>query len=251
MPAVIFAIGLLLRVLMLTGPKSFWGDEWFSLGLAQRSFAEVFWASIHDVHPPFYFLLLRAAVCCFGQGEWAFRLVSFVAGLGTLAAVYRLSRLIFQNQTARWAIFLTAISPYWLQSSNEVRSYSLLGFLASLTAVFFAEALCHPEKKFWKWAYAMSAIFLVYTEHYGWFLVAAAIAAQGYLWTRKKLPLGLGRAQRVMLIFAVPSLCLIGYQAVFGEHMFDLSRVREYFAWPLIFKKIVGIFWHFSSGYRF
>ncbi|MBI3316063.1 MAG: hypothetical protein HYZ87_03725 [Candidatus Omnitrophica bacterium] len=54
-----------------------------------------------------------------------------------------------------------------------------------------------------------------------------------------------------MLIFAVPSLCLIGYQAVFGEHMFDLSRVREYFAWPLILKKIVGIFWHFSSGYRF
>ena len=48
----IFVAGLALRTLMLLSEKSLWGDEFFSIELAVKPFAQVFMGAIHDVHPP-------------------------------------------------------------------------------------------------------------------------------------------------------------------------------------------------------
>ncbi|GEM_PF-1863637 len=254
MTALLLAAGVGLRTLMLFSPKSFWGDEWFSIALARQGTLEVLRGSVADVHPPLYFLVLHAVTGLLGGSEWAFRLPSFLAGAGLLAALAALTREIYGPREGRIALFLAALSPYWLQSSNEVRSYSLFGFLVTLGTFLFLRALARPASGRWASAYAAVAVVTIYVEHYAWFWLAALTACLGWIvfhGERKTAAARLARFHRVALFVSFPSLGLIAYQAVFREHMFAPGRVHEYTSVPLIAKKVLGIFWHFTNGYQY
>ena len=247
--AFILALGTLLRLLMFFSQKSLWGDEWFSIALAQEPLQQVFLKSIQDVHPPLYFVLLRAAVRTLGAHEWVFRLPSLAAGMGLFITMYFLAKEIFSRKEARLAAYLAAISPYWLQSSNEIRSYSLFAFLVCLGTFFFIRAVKDPAGRGWRWAYAITALAAVYTEHYAWFWILGITAA--ILWTpsgkegmRSIKPWQLG-----VITAGIPSLSLIAFQAIFRETMFQGYRLKEYLSFFVLFKKTVGLFWHFSCGY--
>ena len=251
MTILFFILALVLRAAMWLSPKSLWGDEWFSVGLALRPFGEVFWGSIQDVHPPLYFLALHVLIQIFGEAETVYRLISFLAGATTVVVIYQLAREFFDEHAARTVLFLTAISPYWLQSSNEIRSYALLGLAASLTLLCFIRALREPDRSLWRRAYFAAAIFAVYVEHYAWFVVGATAVALAFSSIqrreRKKLFGTLG-----WIFFAgAPSLALIAYQAVFREHMFESYRMKEYYSISILVKKAVGVLWHFTDGYFF
>ena len=234
---------------MLLIPKSLWGDEWFSIELAAQPLMSVVIGAIHDVHPPGYFLLLAASIRALGQNEIAFRLVSFLASIGTVWMVYHIGNRLGAKACGWVAALLVAISPYWLQSSNEIRSYSLLAFLSCAGVYGFIRCLEAPLRNKYLALYAAGAISAVYTEHYAWFWVFSSAFFSFFApkEVRKKLVL----SSAAILMVCLPSLLLIGYQALHTEEMFKTSRVAEYLAPALLFKKAVGVFWHFVCGYRF
>ncbi|MBI3252152.1 MAG: glycosyltransferase family 39 protein [Candidatus Omnitrophica bacterium] len=244
-------LGVALRFLMLASSKSFWGDEWFTMGLVQKPTLAVFYGAVQDVHPPFYFLLLHGVTRFLGMGEWALRSVSIAAGVGLLVAVYFLAETLFSRNRAVLALFLTAISPYWLQSSNEVRGYSLLAFLACASAVFFLKALKNPGQKKWVWGYGLFLILAVYTEHYAWFIWLAVSITVFLSRGENGIRSDWARIQTGFFILGLPSLAMIVFQAFFRENMFHIYRVREYQNFFMILKKVVGLFWHFSCGYTY
>jgi len=251
--ALLLAAGVALRGAMLLSPKSFWGDEWFSIDLVRNGWFETLRGAMNDVHPPLYFLALKAATVLFGHVDWAYRFVSFAAGLGLLAAIPALARSLFGRTEARLALFLTALSPYWLQSSNEVRSYSLFAFTAAAGAFLFLQALDRPNRRAYA-AYACAAVISVYVEHYAWFWIGAATACLGF-----RLATGRGRDAAAKLLpwhlgaigVGFSSFLLAAYQAIYREHVLDLSRVAEYLSPPILVKKLAGIPWHFLCGYRY
>ncbi len=249
--ALIFAGGILLRVLMFTSDKSMWGDEWFSMDLAQKPLQEVFLGAINDVHPPLYFLLLHGALRVLGEAEWVFRLVSFLPSLGLLAVIYFLAKEMLDIKAGRIALFLTAVSPYWLQASNEIRSYSLFAFATCLGTYFLVRAVKEPSTQKWGWAYLATAVLSVYIEHYAWFWLMATTVYVTHLFFKEKLPISVARFHRAALFLSAPSLILVVYQAIYREGVFNFERLKEYLPFWVLAKKAAGICWHFTCGYSY
>ena len=143
-PALVAAVALgafALRLVQL-GVDSLWYDESVSVYLAGQPAAELIAHTARDIHPPGYYLLLRAWLVFAGfptghADASGFRL-EFMAGflslcLGVLLVplTWQLARRLRLGDTvAALAALLVAVSPFGVWYSQEVRMYTLGACLA-------------------------------------------------------------------------------------------------------------------------
>lgn len=137
----ILFLGALLRIAYFLKPRSFWGDEWFTIFLSQNSLKNTILASFKDVHPPLQFIIFH-----FG----GYRFFPLIAGLLSLYFFNKLCK-------DKLANLIFAISPYFIHLSGETRGY---GFLCLFTILVLLG---------YRWAFPLA----IFTEHYGWFLLLA------------------------------------------------------------------------------
>ena len=69
-----------LRFYQLSG-QSLWADEGNSVALARRGFVEIARRTAFDIHPPFYYWLLKLWITIFGESEFGLRSLSAVLGI--------------------------------------------------------------------------------------------------------------------------------------------------------------------------
>ena len=136
------SVGLLLRVPSLLH-AGLWRDEAY---LYAELSAPNFRQFLHDFTvtenlPPLYFLMMYVWTRVAGFSEIALKLPSFVCGLLTIAAVYRLGRVAAGARTGLLAAFLYALTPLAIISSAYARPYSLLALLITLLATSFLQLL--------------------------------------------------------------------------------------------------------------
>ena len=133
---VIFITGLaaFLRFFKLSG-QSLWSDEGNSAALIGYGFAEIAQRTAFDIHPPFYYWLLKVWTTIFGTSEIALRSLSAVLGAGVVLLVWWLGKRLFSRQVGLIAAFVAALSPLLVYYSQETRMYMLLTFLCCLTVV--------------------------------------------------------------------------------------------------------------------
>lgn len=137
----IIILGIVIRIAYFLRPRSFWGDEWFSIFLSRQNIKDVIIASLNDVHPPLQFILFH-----FG----GYRLWPFIAGILSLYFFSKLSK-------DKLAVLLFAISPYFIHLSGETRGYGFLCLFSILALLGY------------RWAFPLA----LFTEHYAWFLLLA------------------------------------------------------------------------------
>lgn len=137
--AALIAILLLATALRfyLLDAQSFWNDEGNSARLSERSLRLIIEGTASDIHPPFYYLLLRGWRELLGATEFSLRAVSAFAGVLTVAATVALGRRLGDWWVAGLGGLLTAVSPPLIYYSQEARMYSLLALLAVLATLFF------------------------------------------------------------------------------------------------------------------
>ena len=127
------AFGLRLHKL---GAQSLCYDETVSVHLAGKPLPALIAHTAGDIHPPGYYLLLRGWLLLFGypsghadaEGhslEFAAALLSLVCGMMLIPLIYTLGRRLYDEPTALLAAALTAISPFHVWYSQEVRMYTL------------------------------------------------------------------------------------------------------------------------------
>lgn len=148
----ITAGALALRLVQL-GRPSLWYDETVSVFLAGQPVAQLIAHTARDIHPPGYYLLLRAWQLLTGfptgradpsgyQLEFLAAFLSLWFGVLLVPLTWHLARrLQLGRTTALVAALLVAISPFGIWYSQEVRMYTLgatLGLLCILAAVPFA-----------------------------------------------------------------------------------------------------------------
>jgi 4-amino-4-deoxy-L-arabinose transferase-like glycosyltransferase len=137
----LFTLALALRI-----ANAAWGslklDDFHSLHHARAHDLGTFFTVLQqDNHPPLSFLLVRATRAVLGEGTWALRLPSLLAGLGTLALVWRLGARLACPLARGSAALLLAASTLHIEISSDVRMYALLslasaGLLEGLLARF-------------------------------------------------------------------------------------------------------------------
>ena len=181
LPAVLASLGLLVAFglrLHRLGVPSIWYDESVSLYLAGEPFVDLIAHTALDIHPPFYYLLLRLWTLLAGTSEFSAAFFSLFFGVLLVALVHRLATGLSTRETAALALFLAAISPFNVAYSQEIRMYTLgafLGVASFLCLLKLGRGLWHPGvglKATWPWAgYVVSAALGLYSLYYFGFLL--------------------------------------------------------------------------------
>ncbi len=130
------------------GSSSIWFDEAFGAYLIRFNFAEIFHYTSLDVHPPFYYWLLKVWSMLFGTSDVALRSMSVLFGVVGLVFAYLLIRKLFSRRAALWTIVLLAIMPFFVRYAQEARMYTLVA--AITLAATYVLTLAVSKKK-WKW----------------------------------------------------------------------------------------------------
>jgi uncharacterized membrane protein len=89
MLAAVLLAGLMLR-LQTASTRSIWFDEAWSWRMSRFPVAELIERTAADVHPPLYYLLLKAWTALFGDSPLAMRSMSALFGVLTILAAYDL-----------------------------------------------------------------------------------------------------------------------------------------------------------------
>ena len=185
--AAIVLIAALLRVPTLA-TQSLWLDEVASYLQARGGFVEMIQATAEDNYPPLHNVVLWLSIKLFGEGEWALRVPSAIAGILNVAAIYWVGTIVGGRRTGLIAALLLAVSAFHLFYSQEARMYALLALTATLFAGSMIAYLSRPGLA-WAAAAVLGGTALVYSHPYGlltWGAVAAgagfAVLRAGRLW---------------------------------------------------------------------
>lgn len=161
-PLLILLLALGLRLHQLEA-QSFWNDEGNSARLSERTVALIIEGTASDIHPPFYYLLLRGWRELAGEHEFGLRSLSVFVGVLTVALTMALGRMIGDERVAWVAGGLTAVSPPLIYYSQETRMYALLACLFLLATVLFWQWLRTGEARL---AYVATLTAGLYTHYF-------------------------------------------------------------------------------------
>ncbi|MBN2993892.1 glycosyltransferase family 39 protein [Pseudomonas cedrina subsp. fulgida] len=163
----------LLRAYKLTEP-SLWSDEGFSLELITYSPSEIWVLSGRDVHPPLYYLVLKAWVeWVGGNGLGWTRGLSAGFGVITVGLGIWLTRLICTRQAAIIAGVLLAALPIAVRYSQDVRMYAMLGALTMGATIALMYWVMYPSKTRYRVIYAVLMVAALYTHYFSIFCAAS------------------------------------------------------------------------------
>ncbi len=175
------------------GAESLWYDETVSVFLARQSIPELIAQTARDIHPPGYYLLLH------GWGwlvqpslttglEFLYAWPSLFWGMLLLPLIFGIGRRLFSMRVAWVALWLTAVNPYHIWYSQEVRMYTLgagLGLLCLWGALRYRSSVASDQSptrpnhnslfsvRHSLFIYAIAAAAGLYTLYYFAFLLIA------------------------------------------------------------------------------
>jgi mannosyltransferase len=175
------------------GHQGFWFDEGNTVLLVHYPLGKMFGLIPQtESTPPLYYAMAWVWARLFGFGEAGMRSLSAVAGVATVPVAYATARKLISQRVGLIVAALAAFNPFLIWYSQEVRSYSLLVFLAAMSLLTFAYALEAPTgRRLAAWAVASA---LALATHYYAVLVVAPEAAWLLLTGYRRPPVQLGVA---------------------------------------------------------
>jgi len=173
----ILIIATILRLYNLTA-ISLWHDEAFSALLIKYNLKEMMQRIALDVHPPFYYLVLKSWNFLFENSLFSLRMFSVLFGILTVFGVYLFVKEIFKNnQLALFSSLLVAVNPFQIQYALEARMYTLGSFLVIFSSYFLLKAISschyHRNRNLWWVLYIFFASAAIYTHYYILFSIFA------------------------------------------------------------------------------
>ncbi len=152
---------------------SLWHDEAFSALLTRYSFKEMLYRTGLDVHPPFYYILLKGWTGLLGNSLFSLRLFSVFFGVLAVLSLYFLTKEALGHWIfAFFSSVLMTLNSFFIQFVMEARMFTLGIFLVIISTLFLLKAL---KSKNWSWwfLYALSAGCGIFTHYYVFLSVLA------------------------------------------------------------------------------
>jgi 4-amino-4-deoxy-L-arabinose transferase-like glycosyltransferase len=188
LPGVLLLAALGLRLIRL-GFQPLWWDEGWSVFFATADVGTLLRLTAVDIHPPFYYLVLKLWIAVLGPTPQALRLLSVLLGTLSVPLLYATGRRLFGDRVGLLAALLLALSPLHVYYSQEVRMYGLVTLLC-LAALYCAlQTESHPWGRGAWLGYVVAATAALHTQYYAAFLLLALnLAVLGrWLWQRREL----------------------------------------------------------------
>lgn len=162
------AVFLVLAAVGCTG--LLWYDEQFSAVLARHSWGELVSLTAQDVHPPLYYLILKA-LCMLPDTLWpglytvCCQIVSLLAYAGALLAAGLWGGRLFGARTGLLAVVCLGCMPSVMDYATEARMYSW-GLLFVLLGALCAVEWLHAPRLVWAVGTGLFAAASLYTHYW-------------------------------------------------------------------------------------
>ena len=150
--AIVLATGLVLFIAIALGNItrwSIWFDEAFGIYMIRFSFSDIACYTSSDVHPPFYYWVLKVWSSLFGTSELALRSLSLVAMAGAMVFMYLILRRVFTTRVAAGGLFMMALSPLLVRYAEEARMYGLVALIVMAATYVLLRFMDKPTKRNW------------------------------------------------------------------------------------------------------
>lgn len=154
-----------------------WFDEAFSAYITQFSFWDIARYTASDVHPPFYYWVLKIWSSIFGTTEFGYRSLSALFGAGAIVATFFMSRKFFGRKVAWVTLALLVVSPMLIRYSDEARMYTLAALIVMAATYVLQKARTARGLKLWvlygvlvslgMWTHYFTAV--VWLAHLAWY----------------------------------------------------------------------------------
>ena len=147
-----------------------WYDEQFSAVLARHSWGELISLTAQDVHPPLYYLILKA-LCMLPDALWpglytvCCQVVSLLAYAGALLAAGLWGGRLFGARTGLLAVVCLGCMPSVMDYATEARMYSW-GLLFVLLGALCAVEWLHAPRPVWAVGTGLFAAASLYTHYW-------------------------------------------------------------------------------------
>jgi len=135
-----------------------WYDESFAVLFAETGVSQMVYGTLApvdggaaDIHPLLYYTTLNIWMTIFGQNPVTVRLWSLILGLLTVVMLYAIGNRLFNRSAGLACAFITAVAPFHVQYSQEVRMYSLMGLLLTGVTWCYLQATYKDAEKRWMW----------------------------------------------------------------------------------------------------
>ncbi len=212
--------GILLRFRQLLIGRSLWHDEArLALNIVGRSYAQLMGPLDYQQGAPLLFLWSEKGMTdLFGNGEYALRLLPFLAGLAALLLFPLIARQYQTPRAALWGTLLFAFSAPLIYYSSEVKQYAsdiLATLLALLLFLQLISRRLRPVDALWM---GLAGVILIYSAHAAIFTLASAalIAAAVRLHEKER--------SQLLIVFTVGAIWLAGFAANLLLSLADLAN---------------------------
>lgn len=189
----LFRIGVLAALTAIyTAPRicgltssCLWFDEIFSVHASTHSWDSILGFIAQDlIHPPLFYIFLKIWMYLGGDGLLWLRLFSVLLSLAALPISLLLCReLRIRFAASALALFFLSVNGALIKYAQEVRMYSLLMLLASISAWLLARYLNGRDRI---WILTLVNLLLVYTHYFGWFVILSELILV-ILWRRRSV----------------------------------------------------------------
>lgn len=173
--SILLLVGAALRLFHLDY-QSLWLDEMHTMLFSDpaTSWAK-YWQEVGaDVHPPLYYTLLRTLFATIAYTSVMARMVSAIAGILSIWAIFLLGREIRDNKLGLVAAAITTLNYYAISYSQEARNYMLAFLLVTFSFLYLIRLLKTLQLKHSIW-YSVYTLLLLYCHYYAVFVICAQI----------------------------------------------------------------------------
>ncbi|MHB8492399.1 MAG: glycosyltransferase family 39 protein [Solirubrobacteraceae bacterium] len=235
--ALLVVVGAALRFSTLS-LQSLWYDEAFT---AVHVFSGSLSATLSQIPhtentPPLWYQLEWAVIQVGGDGAFALRFLSALAGLALVPVAYAIGSELASRRAAILAAAIVAVSPLFVWYSQEARAYSLFTLLCAVVMWCFLRAERRPSARRFA-AFALAAVLALLTHYFAVFLV---------------VPMALWLARRRERLW--PALGALGAIAVTGAALLPLAltqggRGAEWIGNLTLLSRLEAIPQYYLTGY--
>lgn len=156
-------------------------DEVYSWQASRGSIGDMIDAlKYSEVTPPLYYVFLHGWVGLTGDGEFAMRLPSVLAGVGLVAAVYWLANIVAGKRAALISGCLAALSPLLLLYAQQVRAYIFVMLAVTVAVAAVLQATQDRSTRMYVVAGVAAALAVLF--HYTAVLILGPLAI--WMWLR-------------------------------------------------------------------
>lgn len=166
-------VGFAIQCIAIRGPN-LGLDGGLSLALAVIPVPDALTFLAHDVHPPLYYVVLRAWIALVGAHPFAVKYLTVTFATLSVAAFAAWTRRLLGARAAFQAAVLLSLSALVVQNAATVRDLAPGLCLVILNCWTYCEARQAPGRRVWTYAHLISGILAIWTS----FLAIGPLVAQ-------------------------------------------------------------------------